>query len=147
PSVPDFAKHVPRYSRGRFFNRPTGRVAVAKNAFLAVAVLCASAVAASAQEPAKPKANAMGQIDRVGAKAASPPEPHRGRVWEPSQGSQIRLMTLDPGHFHAALIQRESYPNVAPKVDIYAPVGTDLADHITRVARFNSRADKPTDWR
>ena len=25
----------------------------------------------------------------------------------------VRLMTLDPGHFHAALIQKEMYPGVA----------------------------------
>jgi predicted dehydrogenase len=60
---------------------------------------------------------------------------------------EIRLMTLDPGHFHAALIQRESYPNVAPRVDVYAPLGQDLIDHLNRVARFNSRKDNPTAWR
>ena len=86
------------------------------------AVLLAPLPGASAQEPAKQKASTMGK-------------------------TEIRLMTLDPGHFHAALIQRESYPDVAARVDVYAPVGTDLADHLTRVARFNQRADKPTDWR
>ena len=25
----------------------------------------------------------------------------------------VRLMTLDPGHFHAALVQKEMYPGVA----------------------------------
>jgi predicted dehydrogenase len=59
----------------------------------------------------------------------------------------VRLMTLDPGHFHAALIQREGYPNVAPRVDVYAPLGQDLVDHLTRVSRFNSRKDNPTAWR
>ena len=39
--------------------------------------------------------------DRVGAQAASPPEPHRGRVWEPSQGSDHREVAqrLDLLHF------------------------------------------------
>jgi predicted dehydrogenase len=59
----------------------------------------------------------------------------------------VKLMTLDPGHFHAALIQRESYPNVASRVDVYAPLGQDLIDHLARVARFNGRADHPTAWR
>jgi hypothetical protein len=27
--------------------------------------------------------------------------------------SEVRLMTLDPGHFHAALVQKEMYPGVA----------------------------------
>src|SRR5690348_10032960 len=35
--------------------------------------------------------------------------------------TDIHLMTLDPGHFHAALIQKDMYPGVAPRVDIYAP--------------------------
>ena len=39
-------------------------------------------------------------------------------------------MTLDPGHFHAALIQKEMYPGVAPRVDVYAPLGWDLVDPI-----------------
>jgi hypothetical protein len=29
--------------------------------------------------------------------------------------ADVRLMTLDPGHFHAALIQKEMYPGVAPR--------------------------------
>jgi sigma-54 specific flagellar transcriptional regulator A len=35
-------------------------------------------------------------LARVGAQAASPPEPHRGRVWEPSQGSHHNDQTPPP---------------------------------------------------
>jgi predicted dehydrogenase len=59
---------------------------------------------------------------------------------------QVRFMTLDPGHFHAALVQKDMYPNVAPRVDVYAPLGPDLLGHLARVAAFNLRADKPTSW-
>jgi predicted dehydrogenase len=58
----------------------------------------------------------------------------------------VRLMTLDPGHFHAALIQREMYPGVAPRVDVFAPLGADLFEHLKRVAAFNRRAERPTAW-
>ena len=58
----------------------------------------------------------------------------------------VRLMTLDPGHFHAALIQKEMYPGVAPRVDVYAPLGWDLSEHLNRIAAFNRRADRPTSW-
>ena len=58
----------------------------------------------------------------------------------------VRLMTLDPGHFHAALIQKEMYPGVAPRVDIYAPLGPDLFEHLGRVAAFNRRPDRATAW-
>jgi predicted dehydrogenase len=58
----------------------------------------------------------------------------------------VRLMTLDPGHFHAALIQKEMYPGVADRVDVYAPAGWDLDEHLKRVAAYNKRAEKPTAW-
>jgi predicted dehydrogenase len=60
--------------------------------------------------------------------------------------ADVRLMTLDPGHFHAALIQKEMYPGVAPRVDVYAPLGSDLSEHLNRVAADNKRADTPTGW-
>lgn len=59
---------------------------------------------------------------------------------------QFRLITLDPGHFHAALIQKEMYPEVSRRVAVYAPLGSDLAEHLNRVARFNQRAQNPTAW-
>ena len=59
---------------------------------------------------------------------------------------EFRLITLDPGHFHAALIQKEMYAGVSKRVAIYAPLGPDLSEHLNRIARFNLRADKPTCW-
>jgi predicted dehydrogenase len=59
----------------------------------------------------------------------------------------VRLVTLDPGHFHAALIQKEMYPGVDPTVHVYAPLGPDLLAHLGRVAAFNRRAERPTSWR
>ncbi|HXP03484.1 MAG TPA: putative oxidoreductase C-terminal domain-containing protein [Stellaceae bacterium] len=61
--------------------------------------------------------------------------------------AKIGLIVVDPGHFHAALAQKEMYPNVAELVHVYAPVGPDLADYLTRIARFNTRAETPTNWR
>ena len=53
-----------------------------------------------------------------------------GRTEPPPQGASVRLMTLDPGHFHAALVQKSMYPGVAPRVDVYAPLGADLLGHL-----------------
>jgi predicted dehydrogenase len=64
-----------------------------------------------------------------------------------AQDSSVRLMTLDPGHFHAALIQKEMYPGVDPTVHVFAPVGPDLLLHMDRVTAFNRRAERPTGWR
>ena len=58
--------------------------------------------------------------------------------------ADVRLMTVDPGHFHAALIHKEMYPGVAARVDIYAPEGWDLAEHLKRVTAFKQPA-RPAD--
>lgn len=62
------------------------------------------------------------------------------------QPAPVRLMTLDPGHFHAALVQKFMYADVDPTVHVYAPVGDDLAEHLKRIERFNSRTNDPTRW-
>ena len=60
--------------------------------------------------------------------------------------NNIRLMTLDPGHFHAALVQKRMYEQVSPVVSVFAPEGPDLDLHLQRVEAFNQRADQPTNW-
>ncbi|SPF50005.1 putative oxidoreductase [Candidatus Sulfopaludibacter sp. SbA4] len=59
---------------------------------------------------------------------------------------EFRLITLDPGHFHAGLIQKEMYAGVSPRVAVYAPLGSDLTEHLNRIARFNLRPENPTCW-
>lgn len=61
--------------------------------------------------------------------------------------ASIKIVTLDPGHFHAALIHRERYPQIAPRVHVYAPLGDDLHGHLKRMIGFNTRPQSPTDWR
>jgi predicted dehydrogenase len=58
----------------------------------------------------------------------------------------FRLMTLDPGHFHAALVQKNMLPGVSPEVHIFAPEGPDLNLHLDRVRAFNNRPENPTSW-
>jgi len=60
--------------------------------------------------------------------------------------TDVRLITLDPGHFHAGLVQKSMYPQVSPVVHVYAPAGADLQEHLKRIDAFNSRADQPTHW-
>ena len=61
--------------------------------------------------------------------------------------AQYRLVTIDPGHFHAALIQKEASADLADEAYVYAPLGPDLTEHLNRVARFNNRAENPTHWK
>ena len=62
-------------------------------------------------------------------------------------GEPLRIITLDPGHFHAALIQKEPLPELAAEAYVYAPLGPDLAAHLNRVAAFNTRKENPARWK
>jgi predicted dehydrogenase len=57
-----------------------------------------------------------------------------------------RLIVLDPGHFHATLLQKDMYPELAPRVAVYTPLGPELLDYLNRIWLFNSRPDRPTSW-
>jgi putative oxidoreductase-like protein/GFO/IDH/MocA oxidoreductase family protein len=59
----------------------------------------------------------------------------------------FQLVTLDPGHFHAALVQKLMYADVDSVVHVYAPPGNDLKLHLARIDGFNTRAEKPTTWK
>lgn len=61
--------------------------------------------------------------------------------------AEVKIITLDPGHFHAALVQKEMYPQVDSTVYIYAPAGPDLELHQRRIDGFNTRTENPTGWR
>ena len=58
----------------------------------------------------------------------------------------IKLITLDPGHFHAALVQKSMYPQVDPTVHVYAKKSIDLDMHLSKIKGYNSAAVLPTSW-
>ena len=60
--------------------------------------------------------------------------------------NDVRLITLDPGHFHAGLVQKFMYPHVSAVVRVYAPAGPDLDEHLKRIEGFNTRDEQPTHW-
>lgn len=57
-----------------------------------------------------------------------------------------RLITLDPAHFHAALVQEQMLTGIDKRVAVYAPLGPDLLDHLRLIEQFNSRVNHPTSW-
>lgn len=65
---------------------------------------------------------------------------------EVKENHTIRLVTLDPGHFHAALVQKTMYSNVDSVVHVYAPEGTDVQMHLKRIEGFNTRPEEATRW-
>ena len=42
---------------------------------------------------------------------------------------ETSLVVVDPGHFHATLVQQQMYPELSPLVRVYAPPGRDLIDY------------------
>lgn len=60
---------------------------------------------------------------------------------------EVKLITLAPGHFHAALVQKTSYPQVAWEVSVYAPEGDEVEQHLLKIADFNNREENPTQWK
>ncbi|MCW3115539.1 MAG: oxidoreductase [Segetibacter sp.] len=63
-----------------------------------------------------------------------------------SDNGKVKLITLDPGHFHAALVQKEMYPVIDPEVSVYAPGGAELQAHLALVKQYNERNENPTRW-
>jgi len=59
---------------------------------------------------------------------------------------KVTIMTLDPGHFHAALVQKSMYAQISDTVYVYAPEGADVTDHLDRINGFNTRDEDPTKW-
>ena len=64
-----------------------------------------------------------------------------------AQPGPARLMIVDPGHFHATLLQKEMNPALDPRVSVYAPLGPELVDYMNRIALFNGRREHPTKWK
>lgn len=65
---------------------------------------------------------------------------------EGMQKKDIQLITVAPGHFHAALVQKTMYPQVDSVVHVYAPEGPELDAHLALIDQYNTRSDHPTSW-
>lgn len=69
------------------------------------------------------------------------------KAGDDSENGMIHLITLDPGHFHAALVQKTMYDGVDSVVHVYAPDGPDLQLHLDKIEGYNTRPDDPTHWK
>lgn len=59
---------------------------------------------------------------------------------------EIELVVLDPGHFHASLLQKFPQKQVNDTVLVYAPEGNELNQYIESIEGYNQRPESPTDW-
>ncbi len=62
------------------------------------------------------------------------------------QRKDIQLVTVAPGHFHAALVQKSMYPEVDSVVHVYAPEGAELDAYLALIDQYNTREEAPTRW-
>lgn len=76
----------------------------------------------------------MGATGAVQGQSAAAPK------WE------FQIVTLDPGHFHAALVQKEMLPGVYPATHVFSPSPEDTREFMRRIYAFNKRAENPTHW-
>ena len=58
----------------------------------------------------------------------------------------VTLMTLEPGHFHAGLVQKNAYDQVSNTVYVFAPEGPELSAYQGLVNQYNTRTENPTNW-
>ena len=66
-------------------------------------------------------------------------------MFTPIEGN-VKIMNLDPGHFHASLVQKTMYEGVDPVVHVYAPEGPEVESYMARITGYNSRTENPTAW-
>ena len=73
-----------------------------------------------------------------------------GSLTLPARGQEKNksgsLIVVEPGHFHAALVQNTPYDNVNPVVHVYASKGPDVESYLDKIKKYNSRPEEPTHW-
>ena len=60
---------------------------------------------------------------------------------------ELRLVTLDPAHFHAAQLNSGPLAGFSRDAFVYAPVGKDLAAYFNFISNLKARSSAPDHWR
>src|SRR5690554_341360 len=68
------------------------------------------------------------------------------RMMFTGQDGEIKLVVLDPGHFHASLLQKFPQRQVNDTVYVYAPKGDELNQYLVSIESYNQRLENPTSW-
>lgn len=59
---------------------------------------------------------------------------------------EVGLYVIDPGHFHAALVQKNDLEGVSDTVHVYAPEGKELDSYLATMNSFSGRDENPVSW-
>ncbi|MFB0524446.1 MAG: putative oxidoreductase C-terminal domain-containing protein, partial [Phycisphaerae bacterium] len=73
-------------------------------------------------------------------------EKEEAKMEEATANGKVTLMVLNPGHYHAALVQKSMYDQVSPVVHVYAPAGPEVQQYSKHIQSFNTRPENPTNW-
>ena len=63
-----------------------------------------------------------------------------------SDSTVVHLITLAPGHFHAALLQKSMDRLIDSTVYVFAPDGDEVKSHLSLIDSYNNRSKNPTGW-
>ena len=69
-----------------------------------------------------------------------------GQLTDVAADGIVKLIVLNPGHYHAALVQKTMYDEVDHTVHVYAPSGPEVQEYLKRIQGFNARPEAPTSW-
>lgn len=58
----------------------------------------------------------------------------------------LSLIVVEPGHFHAALVQKSMYEDVDSVVHVYATDGPDVKAYLEKINKYNTSEQAPTRW-
>ncbi len=60
---------------------------------------------------------------------------------------KIGVVVLDPGHFHASLLQKDTLTDISDTIRIYAPEGIGVKQYLESIDSYNHRPKSPTNWK
>lgn len=69
----------------------------------------------------------------------------KSKKFNGSEG-EVRLITVAPAHFHAALLQKSMLKQLNYNVQVYAPNGPELNNYVDLINSYNTRENNPTYW-
>ncbi|MBC9929504.1 putative oxidoreductase C-terminal domain-containing protein [Chitinophaga qingshengii] len=58
----------------------------------------------------------------------------------------MHLIALDPGHFHASLVQQQMYPGIDSTIHVFAPGGPEVKQYLASIERFNQQTEPLVHW-
>lgn len=59
----------------------------------------------------------------------------------------LKIVVLDPQHFHASLLQKDRVTGISDTIWVYAPEGTGVNQYLESIDSYNHRPEAPTKWK